>query len=975
MDQLQRHLAVFRQAGMLSMFQKVYPIHQPHDPLEADDRHTPGCVRHGCSLGSVPLMPAPSNPPPWSRVRGTMPRRSLLILFLAISSIGLLLSCDDSETRPSLNNIVPPPLAGIVCTDRNKEPIVCTYPEGNDPEVVITIEGYRSDGREKEVMPREIAQWLITAQAGLKSMALGFDKRITARFDEETKNWGRYKQGVPEQRHMIFLKQGTYASPHELDSLRATVLHEYFHHAQEHPGTVFRSYAMLGHYRGIDPDLPKDPEKAHEPHLRKWLTEGTAEWFAIEMLRVLSEKYPAEEQDVEPIMEFGVNASGRPQAGVYYDWSNFFTLVNSACVDFPLHLKDMLSTNDILGDRTGIKTFNKALGGASCDFGDHLGSSESGSLAAAVTYYNYATMHYAFIKNKGGNTDPLGGRVSLLDPDGTDCILNDNDAPDKGACFKPTGLKFVPEFSTSTDDWASQEIAASLYKKSPTSTVFTIPPTGAYSFSMPETTGDLPDGKEPELTIRAKGRLIISIAGDEATTSEGYLAGSNSTYECCPGSDHMTHGYGTSNAPVPRLFVTLYNPDFENEVTEVSVSFAVKDSSEGTSTLTSQPGRRTANGLQPGDACLSGDSDNLVWRKRVWKDPSESSWLVDPLPAVSEGIAYIGTDENSLLAVDAKTGDSIWEASIGDHYVAAAAAISEGSVFIGLFGDVPHTNTHRSGGLSDRQSHLYALNARTGKTIWKQQLFNSFGQGTDGIESSPVADDGGVYVGAHNGYLYAYEAETGNLLWQFIQHFIVTSPPTVGAGRVYFKPANTLYALDAQTGSLLWERKIESRDGISRSAPIMAGNSVLVSGTDRNVYALATDTGEQIWRFETPSGKFGDLVSSPAVDGDVVYVGTGEGLVALDANSGELKWHTELNRLSSRPHDHFSYQSPTVVNGVVYIGGEVGPLYAVDAETGEMRWCYDVGARWGRSLAVSDGVLYAWAADGYLYALSTGGAP
>lgn len=52
------------------------------------------------------------------------------------------------------------------------------------------------------------------------------------------------------------------------------------------------------------------------------------------------------------------------------------------------------------------------------------------------------------------------------------------------------------------------------------------------------------------------------------------------------------------------------------------------------------------------------------------------------------------------------------------------------------------------------------------------------------------------------------------------------------------------------------------------------------------------------------------------------------------------------------------YSSPTVANGVVYIGSDDGKLYAFDARTGMRRWTALTGKGIFSSPAVADGVVY-----------------
>jgi outer membrane protein assembly factor BamB len=113
------------------------------------------------------------------------------------------------------------------------------------------------------------------------------------------------------------------------------------------------------------------------------------------------------------------------------------------------------------------------------------------------------------------------------------------------------------------------------------------------------------------------------------------------------------------------------------------------------------------------------------------------------------------------------------------------------------------------------------------------------------------------------------------------------------------------------------------------------------------------------WQFQTTSAVF----SSPTIVDGVIYVGSLDGsLYALDSHSGPALWQfkTSAGILSS----------PAVANGIVYVGSEDTNLYAVDAKTGRERWRFATGAAVSSSPAVVAGVVYVGGMDTYVYAIN-----
>jgi alcohol dehydrogenase (cytochrome c) len=81
--------------------------------------------------------------------------------------------------------------------------------------------------------------------------------------------------------------------------------------------------------------------------------------------------------------------------------------------------------------------------------------------------------------------------------------------------------------------------------------------------------------------------------------------------------------------------------------------------------------------------------------------------------AYLDGMLFRGTQDGRVLAYDFKTGKRLWEAMIGDAQkgedVPAAPIAWEGLVFVGNAG----------GDFKGAKGHMYALDAKTGKIVWQ----------------------------------------------------------------------------------------------------------------------------------------------------------------------------------------------------------------------------------------------------------------
>jgi outer membrane protein assembly factor BamB len=295
-------------------------------------------------------------------------------------------------------------------------------------------------------------------------------------------------------------------------------------------------------------------------------------------------------------------------------------------------------------------------------------------------------------------------------------------------------------------------------------------------------------------------------------------------------------------------------------------------------------------------------------------------------PAVVNGVAYIGSSQGYVYAVNASTGAKLWSFFTGDT-VGSSPAVANGVVYIGSL-----------------DHNVYGLNASTGAKLW------SFITGNI-VVCSPTVVNAVVYVGSSDGNLYALNASTGAKLWSFPSFATAGtagSSPAVANGVVYVGGSDgNIYALNASTGARLWT--FSKGNTFFDSPPAVANGVVYVGSEDGNLYALNASTGAKLW-----ISAIGSSVSSPAVANGVVYVGLQEGgVLALDASTGAREWtfNTGIQVISS--------PSPAVANGVVYETSDVGNVYALNASTGALLWTLNAGSSgFVSSPVVVNGMVY-----------------
>ncbi|HEY6542281.1 MAG TPA: PQQ-binding-like beta-propeller repeat protein, partial [Ktedonobacteraceae bacterium] len=261
--------------------------------------------------------------------------------------------------------------------------------------------------------------------------------------------------------------------------------------------------------------------------------------------------------------------------------------------------------------------------------------------------------------------------------------------------------------------------------------------------------------------------------------------------------------------------------------------------------------------------------------------------------------------------------------------------------------------------------HLYALDAGNGTLRWCMYATHASTQTLGNISSllsmpgPPPAPDGFsaltvsngiIYTCSMNGYTYAFNSATGDLLWMHNTGFDNTSAPAVVDGVVYVG-SDYVYALNAQDGSERW--KYQTPDVVT-SSPVIVNNILYVGSYGNHVYALNTASGAVIWQYDTG----GRVYVDPIVAGGSVFFGSGDDgptLYAVNAQTGKLLWSNGM-RVDS---------SLAFANGILYVGSD-NYLYALNPQNGAMLWRRAVPTNFNTLIA--NGTLYVTSSSGDMYA-------
>jgi outer membrane protein assembly factor BamB len=189
-----------------------------------------------------------------------------------------------------------------------------------------------------------------------------------------------------------------------------------------------------------------------------------------------------------------------------------------------------------------------------------------------------------------------------------------------------------------------------------------------------------------------------------------------------------------------------------------------------------------------------------------------------------------------------------------------------------------------------------------------------------GIQSSAAVADGTVYFGCRDSHLYALDAKTGEKKWAYDNKgtWIIASP-AVRDKKVYVTSSDPglLYAFDAATGKQIFS--MDDKRWIMFSSPAIAGNVLYVGAFDGTLRAIDLASGKIAWKFETEAAhQRVAALSKP--DGSTNY---------------DILFHDDFaDDMAYAVHELLTtgaiLTSPIVVGDTVYFGSSDGNLYAVN---------------------------------------------
>ena len=339
------------------------------------------------------------------------------------------------------------------------------------------------------------------------------------------------------------------------------------------------------------------------------------------------------------------------------------------------------------------------------------------------------------------------------------------------------------------------------------------------------------------------------------------------------------------------------------------------------------------------------------------RPPYRRLWTIDAHdtlefpPSVGYGKVFLAQQKGLFFALDTQTGRVHWRKSLG-RCAAASPTVGRKVVYVSYMHPVECLQ-----GQAGADGFVVAWDAETGRERWR---FKSAP-----IESSPLLKGKRLFVGSWDHGVYALNAGTGKRIWRFEADNEVNTSPAYWRGRIYIaSDGGTLYSLSAKSGKLLWSAQSQSRFGSREffyATPTLAHGRVYIGNTDGTMYVYGAKTGRLLWA--RPLGSY--IYGAAAVYKRKVFVGTYDGqFYALDAATGDVVWQRDAGGTV--------HGAPTVMDGLVYyaicstcgseaqraVAGGTDAVYAVRARDGKRVWQFMYGGKYANPVVADDERVY-----------------
>jgi outer membrane protein assembly factor BamB len=313
-------------------------------------------------------------------------------------------------------------------------------------------------------------------------------------------------------------------------------------------------------------------------------------------------------------------------------------------------------------------------------------------------------------------------------------------------------------------------------------------------------------------------------------------------------------------------------------------------------------------------SAFNADSGARIWRVNVAKDV-DSDKILGGGVAYDNGRVFVATSFADVIALDAASGRELWRRSVTGP-MRTGPTVADGRVFVVTIDNNlvalaeddgrrlwSHNGLSETAGLLGTAApavagnvvvvvyssgEIYGLRVDTGRTLWSDNLAGQVRTGAVAtladIRGRPLIDRDLAVAISNSGTIAGIDTKTGARVWD--ANFAGSQAPWVGGDYIFvLTTEQELLCLTRAEGRVRWVTSLpkyvdptDPTEPILWHGPVLAGNRLILTGTNAMALAVSPYTGQLLGEMALPAPTH----LPPVVAKDTLYIMTDNAdLIAL----------------------------------------------------------------------------------------------
>ena len=278
--------------------------------------------------------------------------------------------------------------------------------------------------------------------------------------------------------------------------------------------------------------------------------------------------------------------------------------------------------------------------------------------------------------------------------------------------------------------------------------------------------------------------------------------------------------------------------------------------------------------------CINKNTGKVVYKQFITNPPYFGS-LYGGI-SINNGIIYIGTNTNEVIAFNTKTKKILWNKKFNDSIKGIPICFKDKII------------------VSTTNNNTYALNKNNGEIIWHYSLEDE--QLKMLSSNSPILYNSSIILSYSSGDIVSLNINNGEVNWSKL---LVPN-----------------YAYNSGSGLLQ-----------SVTNPIIIGDKVLISNVNSMMVLLDAKFGTKVWE-----KKIGTATDPVVVNNKWIFVIADNNVLCINANNGNIQWRLDLRHMFKKDKlykDCFWY-GPLLINNQLWIFCNNANILKLDLSTGKV---------------------------------------